>query len=101
MPYTYDYPRAALTVDCIVFGFDTEAVDLKVLLIQRGLEPFKGKWALPGGFVHVEETLDAAALRELQEETGWIVSFSSSSTPSAPWTGIHASAWSRLPTTPW
>jgi len=68
MPHTYQYPRAALTVDGVVFGFG--AGELKVLLIQRALEPFKGKWALPGGFVHVEETLDDAARRELVEETG-------------------------------
>src|SRR5437773_5770988 len=68
MPYTYQYPRAALTVDCVVFGFDE--AELKVLLIQRGLEPFKGKWALPGGFVRVAETLDQAARRELVEEAG-------------------------------
>lgn len=68
MPHTYEYPRAALTVDCVVFGLDEG--DLKVLLIERGLEPFKGKWALPGGFVRVDETLEAAAGRELEEETG-------------------------------
>ena len=68
MSFTYEYPRAALTVDCVVFGLDDE--DLKVLLIQRGIEPFAGRWALPGGFVHVDETLEAAARRELQEETG-------------------------------
>jgi ADP-ribose pyrophosphatase YjhB (NUDIX family) len=68
MPYSYDYPRAALTVDCVVFGFDE--TELKVLLIQRGLAPFKGKWALPGGFVRVDETIDEAARRELSEETG-------------------------------
>src|SRR5215469_1565919 len=68
MPYTYEYPRAALTVDCVVFGFDEG--DLKVLLIQRALEPFKGRWALPGGFVRLEETLDEAARRELAEEAG-------------------------------
>jgi 8-oxo-dGTP diphosphatase len=68
MPHTYQYPRAALTVDGVVFGFD--GGELKVLLIQRGLEPFKGKWALPGGFVRVDETLDDAARRELVEETG-------------------------------
>ena len=68
MPYQYAFPRAALTVDCVVFGLDDE--DLKVLLIERDLEPFQGQWALPGGFVHVYETLDDAALRELQEETG-------------------------------
>src|SRR6201985_3641532 len=68
MAHTYEYPRAALTVDCVVFGFDDG--ELKVLLIQRGLEPFKDRWALPGGFVRVEEALDEAARRELLEETG-------------------------------
>ena len=67
-PHSYQYPRAALTVDCVVFGFD--GGELKVLLIQRALEPFKGKWALPGGFVRVDETIDDAARRELAEETG-------------------------------
>jgi 8-oxo-dGTP diphosphatase len=68
MAYCYEYPRPALAVDCVIFGFD--AGDLKVLLIQRGLAPFKGKWALPGGFVEMNETLDDAARRELREETG-------------------------------
>lgn len=68
MPHTYQYPRAALTVDCVVFGMDDEA--LKVMLIQRDLPPFEGEWALPGGFVRVEETVDEAARRELEEETG-------------------------------
>jgi len=68
MSYTYEYPRAALTVDCVVFGLDEG--ELKVLLIQRGLAPFKGKWALPGGFVRLDETIDDAARRELEEETG-------------------------------
>src|SRR5213594_4313568 len=68
MPHTYQYPRAALTVDCVVFGFDEG--ELKILLIERGLQPFKGRWALPGGFVRVEETLDEAARRELAEEAG-------------------------------
>ncbi|MGA2232243.1 MAG: NUDIX domain-containing protein [Tepidisphaeraceae bacterium] len=68
MAYSYEYPRPALTVDCVVFGFDEG--DLKVLLIQRGLDPFKGRWALPGGFVDMDEPLEAAAFRELREETG-------------------------------
>jgi 8-oxo-dGTP diphosphatase len=68
MPFTYAYPRAALTVDCVVFGFD--GADLKILLIRRGVAPFLGSWALPGGFVHVTETLDDAARRELAEEAG-------------------------------
>jgi 8-oxo-dGTP diphosphatase len=70
MVYAYQHPRAALTVDCVVFGFDEG--DLKILLIQRDLEPFAGTWALPGGFVRVEESLEAAARRELEEETGLI-----------------------------
>jgi 8-oxo-dGTP diphosphatase len=68
MAATYEYSRPALTVDAVVFGLDDE--DLKVLLIRRGLEPFQGKWALPGGFVRVEESLEEAVRRELQEETG-------------------------------
>lgn len=68
MKYTYDYPRPSVTVDCIIFGLD-ESTQLKVLLIQRGHEPFKDQWALPGGFVDMEEDLEAAALRELEEET--------------------------------
>ena len=68
MPFTYEYPRAALTVDGVVFGFDDR--ELKVLLIKRALAPFKGRWAIPGGFVRVDETLDAAVRRELEEETG-------------------------------
>ncbi len=68
MPHTYKYPCAALTVDCVVFGLDEG--ELKVLLIQRGRDPFRGRWALPGGFVRVDETLETAARRELAEETG-------------------------------
>jgi 8-oxo-dGTP diphosphatase len=68
MPFTYDHPRAALAVDCVVFGLDDS--DLKVMLIQRDLPPFAGCWALPGGFVRTDEDLDQAALRELGEETG-------------------------------
>ena len=65
---TYDYPRPALTVDCVIFGLDEN--DLQVMLIQRDIDPFQGQWALPGGFVHVDESLEEAARRELQEETG-------------------------------
>lgn len=69
MAYTYEYPRPALTVDCIIFGLDESAI-LKVLLIERANDPFKNQWALPGGFVDMEENLETAALRELEEETG-------------------------------
>jgi len=68
MVHSYEFPRAALTVDCVVFGLDEE--ELQVLLIQRDIPPFEGCWALPGGFVRVEETLDEAARRELEEEAG-------------------------------
>jgi len=66
--YTYEHPRPSVAVDCVVFGLDEQ--DLKVLLIQRDLEPFRGKWALPGGFVRMEENLEDAARRELAEEAG-------------------------------
>ena len=66
MAFEYEYARPALAVDCAVFGLDE---NLKVLLIERGLDPFKGSWALPGGFVEMDESLDQAARRELEEET--------------------------------
>jgi 8-oxo-dGTP diphosphatase len=70
MGYTYQYPRPSVTVDCVVFGLDLEAEDLKVLLIQRKKDPFAGLWAFPGGFVEEDEMLEESAKRELQEETG-------------------------------
>jgi 8-oxo-dGTP diphosphatase len=66
--YSYEYPHPAVTVDCVVFGLDGD--ELKILLIRRKLDPFKGAWALPGGFVKMDESLDVGAARELQEETG-------------------------------
>lgn len=66
--YTYKYPRAAITVDAVVFTKDHDT--LKVLLIQRKHEPWMNKWAIPGGFLEVDETCEAGARRELQEETG-------------------------------
>ena len=68
MPFTYPYPRPSLTCDAVVFAM--RADDLRVLLIQRKDEPFKGRWALPGGFVNENEALGRAAARELAEETG-------------------------------
>jgi 8-oxo-dGTP diphosphatase len=68
MPHSYQFARPAVTVDVVVFALDEE--DLKVMLIQRDIEPFAGQWALPGGFVRVDESLMDAARRELQEETG-------------------------------
>lgn len=69
MPYTYKHPHPAITTDCVIFGYDvTEG--LSVLLVQRGLEPFQGRWAFPGGFMKIDEDADTGALRELLEETG-------------------------------
>ena len=67
MAYTYKYPRPAVTADCIVITKETEP---KVLLIQRGNQPFKGAWAFPGGFMNMDETTEQCAIRELEEETG-------------------------------
>jgi 8-oxo-dGTP diphosphatase len=66
--YCYDYPRPALTTDCIIFGFDGKS--LNVLLIERKNDPFKGSWAFPGGFVNMDEDTETSAKRELVEETG-------------------------------
>lgn len=68
MSYQYKYPHPALTADCVIFGFNGE--QLKILLIERGIEPYKGMWALPGGFMGIDETIEDAARRELNEETG-------------------------------
>ncbi len=68
--HCYDHARPALTADCVVFGLDLAAARLRVLLIQRGSEPFAGRWAMPGGFVDEGECPHQAAVRELREETG-------------------------------
>ena len=68
MKYTYYYPRASVTVDIIIFcQFEGKT---KVLLIERGNEPYKNNWAFPGGFIEMDETLEESAVRELHEETG-------------------------------
>lgn len=81
--YCYKYPHPAVTTDCVIFGFDGE--DLKVLLIQRGIDPYKGCWAFPGGFLNPDESAEEGALRELKEETGidsaYIEQFHTYSTP--------------------
>ena len=71
--YTYDYPRPAVTADCVIFCRD-EQYGLSVLLIERRGEPYKGCWAFPGGFLEMDETVEECAVRELQEETGLVIS---------------------------
>ena len=63
--YTYEYPRPMLTADCVV-----TRPDGMLLLVQRGRDPFRGCWALPGGFMEMDETIEHCAARELREETG-------------------------------
>lgn len=63
--FSYNYPRPAVTVDAVLVSSNHS-----VLLIERGREPYKGTWALPGGFIDMDEELEAACRRELEEETG-------------------------------
>lgn len=65
--YCYEYPRPAVSADIAVFSFD--GINFRILLIRRGNEPHKGKWALPGGFLEMDETIENCASRELYEET--------------------------------
>ncbi len=65
--YSYKYPHPAVATDSVVFGYDGK--QMNILLIERGIEPFKGCWSLPGGFIHMDETAEDCALRELSEET--------------------------------
>jgi 8-oxo-dGTP diphosphatase len=76
MEHTYKYPKADITVDCVLFGFNPEG-HLDVVLIRRGADPFKGKFALPGGFIRIgeKETAAQAAQREMEEETGIAVDY--------------------------
>ena len=67
--YKYKYPRPAVTTDCVIFGYDVKD-GLSVLLIKRGIEPFKDHWAFPGGFIRMDEDAETGARRELREETG-------------------------------
>lgn len=65
--HLYKFPRPAVTTDCVIFGFDKTG--LKVLLVERGIEPYSGRWALPGGFLYMDEDADTCARRILQKET--------------------------------
>ena len=73
MPYTYEYPHPAVTVDGVVFGYDE--ADLKVLLIQRQQPPYKSKWALPGGFVDIDESLEDAVARMADDDEVSVVGY--------------------------
>lgn len=66
--YSYEYPHPAVTTDIVIFTIRDK--QLKLLLIMRGGEPFRGEWALPGGFIQMDEDLESGARRELEEETG-------------------------------
>lgn len=67
-PYQYRYEHMAVTTDCVIFTYEDH--ELKVLLVRRGGEPYKGCWSFPGGFLRMDETAKEGALRELQEDTG-------------------------------
>ena len=62
LKYCYKYPHPSVTTDCVIFGFD--GTKLRVLLVQRGVEPYKGRWAFPGGFMKMDESAEEGALRK-------------------------------------
>ncbi|HEV3167089.1 MAG TPA: NUDIX hydrolase [Isosphaeraceae bacterium] len=70
-PYCYDYPRPAVTVDLVAFSLAGD--QLRVALVKRKHEPFAGRWAVPGGFLEIDEPIESAARRELREETGLVL----------------------------
>ena len=67
--YVYKYPHPAVTTDCVIFGYDPKE-GLSILLVKRGIEPYKDYWAFPGGFIKMDEDAETGARRELKEETG-------------------------------
>jgi len=73
-PYCYEYPRPAVTVDLVVLAH--RAGELVVLLVKRGRDPFAGSWAIPGGFLDIDEGIEVGVRRELAEETGLDLSVS-------------------------
>ena len=100
LKYHYKYPHPCVTTDCVIFGFD--GTKLNVLLIERGIEPFKGRWAFPGGFLKMDETALQGAKRELYEETGLEDAYTSiSSMLSLLWSVILVSESSPSLTLPW
>ncbi len=68
LKYCYKYPRPSVTTDCVIFGIGKE--EMSVLLVKRGNDPYKGRWAFPGGFLNMDEDAETGARRELKEETG-------------------------------
>ena len=93
--YCYEYPHPAVTTDCVVFGYDAND-GLSVLLIRRGIEPFKDCWALPGGFVRIDEEVRDSALRELNEETGLQLSEKSELKELGCYSGVHRDPRERV-----
>ena len=99
LKYCYKYPHPSVTTDCVIFGFD--GTKLRVLLVQRGIEPYKGRWAFPGGFMKMDESAEEGALRELRKRQDWRVHTSVNSIPSPRQNVILVSVSSPLPTMPW
>jgi 8-oxo-dGTP diphosphatase len=97
--YTYRHPHPAVTVDVVLFS--GEGPVREVLLIRRGAEPHKGDWALPGGFVDIDEGLEAAARRELLEETGLQAPALRQIGAGPPEHGLHIAWRTRIPKAEW
>lgn len=89
--YCYEYPHPSVTTDCVIFGFDGS--ELNVLLVKRGVEPYKGCWAFPGGFMKMYENAETGARRELKEETGLDTAYMKQFLRLLTLTATHVSVW--------
>lgn len=94
LKYCYKYPHPSVTTDCVIFGFD--GTKLSVLLVKRGVEPYKGRWAFPGGFMNMDESAEEELCASCKKRRGLKERIFVSFTPSPLLSVTHVNASSRL-----